>query len=96
MKKIVFLAAMALLVVNAHAQDANAPTATPSAPTAASEPKAESAPVPTAAPPQASVSQETPAPVAPEAAKPRKQRVVKHETNEHKARRIAAKYGVYW
>jgi hypothetical protein len=29
-------------------------------------------------------------------AKPAKKPVAKHETDKHKARRIAAKYGVYW
>jgi hypothetical protein len=107
MRKIVLFAAMVSLVGIVHAQSPAAPTAdspaqSPAAPTAdsvapiASEPKAEPAPVPAAASPQAPDSQASPAPVANRAAKPSKKHLAKHETDEHKARRIAAKYGVYW
>jgi hypothetical protein len=107
MRKIVLFAAMVSLVASVHAQSPAAPTAdshaqSPTAPTAdsvapiASEPKAEPAPAPTVASPQAPVSETTQAPVVPTAAKPGKKRLAKHETDEHKARRIAAKYGVYW
>jgi predicted lipid-binding transport protein (Tim44 family) len=106
MRKIVLFAAMVSLVGSVHAQSPAAPTAdspaqSPAASTAdsvapsASEPKAEPAPAPTIASPQAPVAQTTPAPAA-KNAKPSKKRLAKHETDEHKARRIAAKYGVYW
>jgi hypothetical protein len=107
MRKIVLFAVMVSLVGSVHAQSPAAPTADPPAqsptvPTAdsvapiASEPKVEPATAPTTASPQAPVSQTSPAPVADKAAKPSKKHLTKHETDEHKARRIAAKYGVYW
>jgi hypothetical protein len=95
MRKIVIFAAMVSLVASVHAQSPTAPAADSVAPIA-SEPKAEPALAPIVASPQAPVSQTTPAPVAQTAPKPRKKRLAKRETAEHKARRIAAKYGVYW
>lgn len=94
MRKIVIFAAMVSLVASVHAQSSTAPTADSVAPIA-SEPKADPAPGPPVASPQAP-SQTTPVPVVPTAAKPSKKRLARHETDEHKARRIAAKYGVYW
>jgi hypothetical protein len=106
MRKIVLFAAMVSLVGSVHAQSpaaatADPPAQSPTVPTADSvaptaEPKGEPAPLPTAASPQAPESKTTPAPVANKAAKPSKKHLTKHETDEHKARRIAAKYGVYW
>jgi hypothetical protein len=97
MRKIILFTAMAFLVGSAHAQstDASTPAAVPAAP-ATSEPKALPAPVPAVASPQAPAPQATPAAGTSPVVKPGKRHLAKHETDEHKARRIAAKYGVYW
>jgi hypothetical protein len=96
MRKIILFTACAFIVGSAHAQGTD--PSTPAAPVtpAASAPKAESAPAPTTASPQATASQATPTAGTSPVAKPVKKRLAKHETGEHKARRIAAKYGVYW
>jgi hypothetical protein len=102
MRRIILFSAFALIVGSAHAQGTDPTTAAapvaPAAPVtpAASAPKPESAPAPTAASPEAPTPQATPSAEALPIAKPAKKHVAKHETDGHKARRIAAKYGVYW
>jgi hypothetical protein len=95
MRKIILFTALAFIVGNAHAQGTDPSAPAPVTP-AASAPKAESAPAPTTASPQAPASQATPTTGTSPVAKSVRKRLAKHETDEHKARRIAAKYGVYW
>jgi len=91
-----------LQLAQAPASEAAAPAQAAPAPQAA--PPAQAAPAPQAGPvPQAvapAPQAAAPAAVAPPAAqpaKPAKKRVARrHETDEQKARRIAAKYGVSW
>jgi hypothetical protein len=93
MRKIILVGVVALACGTAQAQDltnvqiAQAPQAVP-ATEAAPAPQAAPAAAPQAAAPEA---------VTPPAAKPVKKRQAKRrETDEEKARRIAAKYGVSW
>jgi hypothetical protein len=98
MRKVILPTLMAFIIVgSAHAQgaDPSTPVGAPATPAAAA-PKAESAPTPTTASPQAPASEATPAAGTSPVAKSAKKRLAKHETDERKARRIAAKYGVYW
>lgn len=75
-----------------------APPAPPAPPAVAPAPAAATTPAPVAATtPAATPAAPAPAPVAsttPAQKSPKKAQA--HESNEHKARRIAAKYGVYW
>jgi hypothetical protein len=77
------------------AADPSTPVGAPATPAAAA-PKAESAPTPTTASPRAPASEATSAAGTSPITKSAKKRLAKHETDERKARRIAAKYGVYW
>jgi outer membrane biosynthesis protein TonB len=94
MRKLLLAATMALGCGAAHAE-----TLTQAAPPAA-EP-AQAAPAPQAAPaavpaPQAAAPETAPAPAAKPSKPARKQQVRRRESDEAKARRIAAKYGVSW
>jgi hypothetical protein len=88
MRKIILLAAMAFACGAAHAQDlsnfqiAQATTATP--------PAAAAAPAPLATAPEATQPAAQPTKPA------KKKQAKRRETDEEKARRIAAKYGVSW
>jgi pyruvate/2-oxoglutarate dehydrogenase complex dihydrolipoamide acyltransferase (E2) component len=100
MRKIILVGALALACGTAYAQDSanerigRAPQAAPAteaapAPQAAPAPK--TAPAPQAAAPEAGTS-----PAAKPAKPVKKQQARRRETDEEKARRIAAKYGVSW
>jgi hypothetical protein len=102
MRKIAIIAAAVLVFADAHAQGVTAPQTAEPAPTAASEPqtvpKPEAPTTPAAAPAQAApAAQAAPNTIPQPSPKPVKKRQAKrHETDEQKARRIAAKYGVSW
>jgi hypothetical protein len=94
MRKILLAAAMALACGTAHAQDGTVQiaqaTSTPEAAAAQATP-AQAAPAPQAAAPEAAT------PPAAQPSRPAKKRQARRrETDEAKARRIAAKYGVSW
>jgi hypothetical protein len=98
MRKLVLITALLLASASAHAGESRglvlAANDTPAATDTAAP-----APLPPAAPaastdapkPQANAEPEKPA-----AAKPAKRTQARHESDEAKARRIAARYGVYW
>lgn len=89
MRKFLLVATMALGCGAAHAE-----TLTQAAP--AVEP-AQAAPAPQAAAPAAAPAPQASAPDAAKPSKPaKKQQARRRETDEEKARRIAAKYGVSW
>jgi hypothetical protein len=91
MRKIILLAAMALACGAAHAQDLSnvqIAQATTTTPPAAAAPAA--APAPQAAAPEATQ------PAAQPSKPVKKKQAKRRETDEEKARRIAAKYGVSW
>ncbi len=93
MRKFLLVATMTLGCGVAHAE-----TLTQAPP--AAEP-AQAAPAPQAAPaaapaPQAAAPDAAPAPAAKPSKPAKKQQVRRRETDEEKARRIAAKYGVSW
>jgi hypothetical protein len=93
MRKFFLAATMALGCSAAHAE-----TLTQAAPAPAAEP-AQAAPqaAPAVAPaPQAAAPDAAPAPTAKPSKPAKKQQVRRRETDEEKARRIAAKYGVSW
>ncbi len=88
MRKIILLAAMVLAYEAAHAQGVTNFQVAQATTTPEAAPAPAAAPAPQAAAPEA-VTQPT--------AKPAKKRQAKRrETDEEKARRIAAKYGVSW
>ena len=93
MRKILLAAAMALACGTAHAQGGTVQiaqaTSTPEAPAQAAP--AQAAPAPQAAAPEAAT-----APVAQPSRPAKKRQARRRETDEAKARRIAAKYGVSW
>ena len=99
MRKLVLITALLLASASAHAGDSRglvlaaneAPAATETAAPAAPLPPAASAATTDAPKPQADA-----APAKPAAAKPAKRASGRHEGDEAKARRIAARYGVYW
>ena len=95
MRKILLAAAMALACGTAHAlggtvQIAQA-TSTPEAAAPAQVAPAQAAPAPQAAAPEAAT-----APAAQPSRPAKKRQARRRETDEAKARRIAAKYGVSW
>jgi hypothetical protein len=95
MRKILLAAAMALACGTAHAQDGTVQiaqaTSTPEAAAPAQATPAQAAPAPQAAAPEAAT------PPAAQPSRPAKKRQARRrETDEAKARRIAAKYGVSW
>jgi pyruvate/2-oxoglutarate dehydrogenase complex dihydrolipoamide acyltransferase (E2) component len=88
MRKFLLVATMALGCGAAHAE-----ILTQAAPPAAEPVQA----APAAAPaPQAAAPDAAPAPAAKPSKPARKEQVRRRETDEEKARRIAAKYGVSW
>ena len=90
MRKILLAAAMALACGTAHAQGGTVQIAqAPSTPEAAAP--AQAAPAPQAAAPEAAT-----APAAQPSRPAKKRQARRRETDEAKARRIAAKYGVSW
>jgi hypothetical protein len=99
MRKFILAATILLISVTAHADPSvriaeNSPTpvqpaATAVEPAKAPEPAKASEPTKTAEP--APVVETKPAQIS-----KLKRRVARRESDEHKARRIAAKYGVYW
>jgi hypothetical protein len=105
MHKIVLVAAMALICEAGYAQAltsiqlAQATSAPEAAAPAATVPAAQpapAAPAPQAAPTAQAAPDASPRPTA-KPTKPAKKRAVRRrETDEEKARRIAAKYGVSW
>lgn len=91
MRKIILLAAMVLAYEAAHAQGVTNFQVAQATTTPEAAPAPAAAPAPQAAAPEA-VTQPTAKP-----SKPAKKRQAKRrETDEEKARRIAAKYGISW
>jgi hypothetical protein len=101
-RKIVLIGAMVLLVGSAHAQATKSPETAPATPPVsesqsapAPEVSAPATPAPAAA--QGPATQAQPAVAAPPTPKPSKKRQARrYESDEQKARRIAAKYGISW
>ena len=100
MRKLVLITALLLASASAHAGESrglvlaanDTPAATDTAaPAAAPLPPAAPAATTDAPKPQADA-----APAKPATAKPAKRSAGRHEGDEAKARRIAARYGVYW
>jgi hypothetical protein len=97
MRKLVLITALLLASASAHAGESrglvlaanDTPAATDTAAPAA-------APLPPAATTDAPKPQADAAPAKPATAKPAKRSAGRHEGDEAKARRIAARYGVYW
>jgi hypothetical protein len=102
MRKLVLITALLLASASAHAgqsrdlilaaNDTPAATDTAAAPAPAAAP-ATAAPAATTDAPKPQADAE---PAKPAAAKPAKRSAGRHEGDEAKARRIAARYGVYW
>jgi hypothetical protein len=98
MRKLVLITALFLASASAHAGESrglvlaanDTPAATDTAAPAATP--APAAPAATADAPKPEAAAE---PAKPATSKPAKRRV-RHESDEAKARRIAARYGVYW
>ena len=90
MRKILLAAAMALACGTAHAQGGTVQIAQATSTPEAAAP-AQAAPAPQAAAPEAAT-----APVAQPSRPAKKRQARRRETDEAKARRIAAKYGVSW
>ena len=88
MRKILLAAAMALACGTAHAQGGTVQIAQA---TSTPEAAAQAAPAPQAAAPEAAT-----APAAQPSRPAKKRQARRRETDEAKARRIAAKYGVSW
>jgi hypothetical protein len=98
MRKLLLTATVLLMSATAHADPSFRVAADDPAPAAAAVSAAEPAKVAEPAKTAEPVKAAEPAPVAEtpvQIAKP-KQRAERRESDEHKARRIAAKYGVYW
>jgi hypothetical protein len=99
MRKLVLITALLLASASAHATESRGLVLAANDTPAATETAAPAAPLPPAAP---AASTETPkpqadaAPAKPAAAKPAKRTTAHREGDEAKARRIAARYGVYW
>jgi len=100
-RKFLVIAAMVLLMGSAHAQTTKSPESASTTP-AVSEPQAAPPMSAPAAPPletpaaaQGPATQAQPVAAAP-TAKPRKRQARRYESDEQKARRIAAKYGISW
>ena len=90
MRKILLAAAMALACGTAHALGGTVQIAQATSTPEAAAP-AQAAPAPQAAAPEAAT-----APVAQPSRPAKKRQARRRETDEAKARRIAAKYGVSW
>ena len=90
MRKILLAAAMALACGTAHAQGGTVQIAQATSTPEAAAP-AQAAPAPQAAAPEAAT-----APAAQPSRPAKKRQARRRETDEAKARRIAAKYGVSW
>ncbi len=95
MRKLVLITALLLASASAHAGPSRslilAANDTPAATDTAAPAPAAPAATSDAPKPQADA-----APAKPAAAKPAKRSAGHHESDEAKARRIAARYGVYW
>jgi hypothetical protein len=95
MRKLVLITALLLASASAHAGESRglvlAANDTPAATDTAAP-----APLPPAASTDAPKPQANAEPEKPAAAKPAKRTQARHESDEAKARRIAARYGVYW
>ena len=105
MRKFLLIGAMALLAGSAHAQATKSPETAPATPpvsesqpaptSAASTPAVPAVTAPAAA--QGPATQAQPVVAAPPQPKPSKKRQARrYESDEQKARRIAAKYGISW
>jgi hypothetical protein len=104
-RKIVLIGAVVLLVGSAHAQATKSPETAPATPPVSESPAAPTAAVaapaaPAVAEPAAAqdpATQAQPAVAATPTPKPSKKRQAKrYESDEQKARRIAARYGISW
>ena len=93
MRKILLAAAMALACGTAHAQGGTVQIAQA---TSTPEAAAQAAPAPAAPAPQAAAPEAATAPAAQPSRPAKKRQARRRETDEAKARRIAAKYGVSW
>jgi hypothetical protein len=100
MRKLVLITALLLASASAHAGQSRdlilADNDTPAATDTAAPAAAPAAPAAPAATSDAPKPQADAAPAKPAAAKPAKHSAGRHESDEAKARRIAARYGVYW
>jgi hypothetical protein len=99
MRKLVLITALLLASASAHAGESRglvlAANDTPAA-TDTAAPAAAPLPAAPAATTDAPKPQADAAPAKPAAAKPAKRSAGRHESDEAKARRIAARYGVSW
>jgi hypothetical protein len=99
MRKLVLITALLLASASAHAGDSRglvlAANDTPAA-TDTVAPAAAAAPAAPAATTDAPKPQANAVPVKPATAKPARRPTAHRESDEAKARRIAARYGVYW
>jgi hypothetical protein len=100
MRKLVLITALLLASASAHAGESRglvfAANDTPAATDTAAPAAAPLAPAAPAATTDAPKPQADAAPAKPAAAKPAKRSTAHHGSDEAKARRIAARYGVYW
>ncbi len=97
MRKLVLITALLLASASAHAGESRGLVLAANETPAATDPSAPAAaPAAPAATTDAPKPQADAAPAKPAAAKPVKRTSGRRESDEAKARRIAARYGVYW
>lgn len=99
MRKLVLITALLLASASAHAGESRGLLLAANDTPAATDTAAPAAPLPPAAPAattDAPKPQADAAPAKPATAKPAKRSAGRYESDEAKARRIAARYGVYW